>query len=310
MKIWVLCGGEGDEREVSLSSGEAVYEAFKERGRRVEKLDLRDRKDARAFIGKKEGFAFIALHGGWGEDGRLQAALEMAEMPFSGSRCGACALAMDKAAAIAVFRDRGLPVPEGFEARRPGPGHAPAIPPVGSLLARSGRLVVKPCRSGSTVGVSIIDRAPMLEAALEEAFLHDDRALVEEYIPGREITVTVLERDGTPLCLPVTEICPGEGFYDYGAKYTPGRTDYITPAPMSGAVRAEVERIAIEAFRALGCGAYARVDMRLDGDRPCLLEVNTVPGMTAMSLVPRAARAAGMTFGEFLEAVVERSLTL
>jgi D-alanine-D-alanine ligase len=310
MKIWVLCGGEGDEREVSLRSGAAVALALAEKGYDAEYLDLKDKKDASAFIEKKDGFAFIALHGGWGEDGRLQAALEMAGLPFSGSRHGACALAMDKTAGKAVFRDRGLPVPEGVELRRSGVLATPSGSIVSRLLGRSGKLVVKPCRSGSTVGVSIIDGAGSLDAALEEAFSHDDRALVEEYIPGREITVTVYERNGVPACLPVIEIRPREGFYDYGAKYTPGKTDYLAPAPLAGSVRAEIERVSLGAFLALGCRAYARVDLRLDGDRPFLLEVNTVPGMTATSLVPKAASAAGMTFGEFLEAVVEGSLSL
>ncbi len=311
LKIWVLCGGEGDEREVSLNSGGAVAKALLEKGRDAELVDLRNRRDVRAFIERRDGFAFIALHGGWGEDGRLQAALEMAELPFSGSRHGACALAMDKTASKVLFRDRGLPVPEGVEVRRPSKDRELTDFAVSKLLNRSGRLVVKPCRSGSTVGVSILDGARGLEGALEEALRHDERALVEEYIPGREITAAVFERQGETVCLPVIEIRPRGGFYDYGSKYTPGETEYIVPAPLPASVTAEVERVALGAYEALGCGAYARVDLRLDDeDRPFLLEVNTVPGMTATSLVPKAAAASGLSFGDFLVAVVEHSLSL
>jgi D-alanine-D-alanine ligase len=311
MKIWVLHGGEGPEREVSLRSGAAVAAALSEGGYDVEPLDLRSREDASAFIEKKNGFAFIALHGGWGEDGTLQAALEMAGIPFSGSRHASCALAMDKTASKALFRWRGIPVPKGIEVSRAGTGKD--LFPEDSLkdlLLRSGRLVVKPCCSGSTVGVSILEGTSGLRDALEEGFRHDDRVLVEEYIPGREITVAVHERNGVPHCLPVIEIRPGGGFYDYGSKYTPGECEYLVPAPLPEHVRVLVEQASLGACEALGCRGYGRVDLRLDDDgRPVVLELNTVPGMTATSLVPKAAAAAGFSFGEFLGMVVESSLS-
>jgi len=311
MKIWVLCGGEGAEREVSLRSGAAVASALQERGYEAEPLDLRSRGDASAFIGKKEGFAFIALHGGWGEDGTLQAALEMAGIPFSGSRHASCAFAMDKTAGKALFRWKGIPVPKGIEVSRCGAGEEQFSGTcLEDLLERSGKLVVKPCCSGSTVGVSILDGSRGLGDALEEAFRHDGRVLVEEYIPGREITVAVHERHGKPVCLPVIEIRPREGFYDYRSKYTPGGSEYHVPAPLEESVRKNVEQAALGAYDALGCRAYARVDLRLGDDGlPVVLELNTVPGMTATSLVPKAAEAAGISFGQFLGMVVENSLS-
>ncbi len=311
MKITVFFGGEGSEREVSLRSGAAVASALMERGHEVSAADLARREDLPAVLREDTvKFAFIALHGGWGEDGTIQAALEMAGIPYSGSGHSACALSMDKAAGKAVFRLKGIPVPDGIEV---GNGTSarellddPHLPP---LLERSGRLVVKPCNLGSTVGVSILAGTDQLAEALEEVFAVDSRALVEEYIPGRELTVTILERNSTPVCLPVIEIQPVTGFYDYSSKYTPGASEYLVPAPLSDAALRAVERACITAHSSLGCRSYSRVDLRLDEDgRPYVLEVNAVPGMTAGSLVPRAAAAAGMTFGEFLDEVILSSL--
>ncbi len=311
MMITVLYGGEGPEREVSLRSGAAVTSAFAERGRDVTAADLRRKEDLFALLdeGSVE-FAFIALHGGWGEDGTLQAALEMAGVPFSGSGHAACALAMDKTASKALFRWKGISVPKGIEVVR-GRGVRDLLddPHMPALLERSGKLVVKPCCSGSTVGVSILTGTDRLAEALEDAFRYDPRVLVEEYVAGRELTVTVYEKDGVPRCLPVIEIQPVTGFYDYSSKYTPGASEYLVPAPLSEFVLRRVESASLAAHAALGCAAYGRVDLRLDEDGfPSVLEVNTVPGMTATSLVPKAAAAAGISFGEFLEEVVESSL--
>ncbi len=312
MNITVLYGGQGPEREVSLRSGLAVAEALTGQGHRVEAADLQKKEDIfKVFSGKKEGtFAFIALHGGWGEDGTLQAALEMMDMPFSGSGHSACALAMDKTAGKALLRWKGISVPKGFDIDRRCAAPAGDDPRMKTLLERSGRLVVKPCCCGSTVGVSILEGGDHLEAALEDAFRFDPRVIVEEYIPGRELTVTVWNRGEAELCLPVIEIQPRKRFYDYSSKYTPGECEYLVPAPLSEFVRRRVEKASLEAHRALGCRGYSRVDLRLDDDGfPVVLEVNTVPGMTATSLVPKAAAAAGVSFGEFLDGVIFSSLS-
>ncbi len=313
MKITVLYGGEGPEREVSLKSGAAVTAAFAERGLEVTSVDLIRKEDLPAII-KQESieFAFITLHGGWGEDGTLQAALGMSRTPFSGSGHSACALAMDKTASKALFGMKGIPTPEGIEVvRGTGVREVMGDPRFSLLLERSGKLVVKPCCSGSTVGVSILDGADQLSEALEDAFAINSRALVEEYIPGRELTVTISERDGVPRCLPVIEIQPVAGFYDYSSKYTPGMSELLIPAPLSNDIAGAVGRASINAYTALGCSSFGRVDLRLDEEgRPYVLEVNTVPGMTANSLVPKAAVAAGMSFGELLEEIVRSSLAI
>jgi len=311
MKIIVLCGGEGPEREVSLRSGAAVSAALEEQGHNTVMEDLHGKKDIfPLFSGGSDRFAFIALHGGWGEDGTLQAALEMMDVPFSGSGHSACALAMDKTASKALFRWKGIGVPRGIEVSRGTAAQDimqnPGLP---LILGKSGKLVVKPCCSGSTVGVSILEGTDMLGKALQDAFRFDPRVLVEEFIPGRELTVTVQEENGIPSCLPVIEIQPAKGFYDYTSKYTPGACEYIVPAPLSEFVRRRVENASLEAHAALGCRAYSRVDLRLGDDgSPVVLEVNTVPGMTATSLVPKAAASACVSFGSFLDRVVENSL--
>lgn len=311
MKITVLSGGEGPEREVSLRSGLAVAKALSGQGHEVEAMDLKKKEDVFEVFAGVSGdiFAFIALHGGWGEDGTLQAALEMLGVPFSGSAHAACALAMDKTASKALFRWKGIAVPKGFEAERGCADVAEGDPRVKALLERSGRLVVKPCCCGSTVGVSILDGGDHLEEAIEDAFRFDPRVIVEEYIPGRELTVTVWNREDADLCLPVIEIQPVKGFYDYSSKYTPGECEYLVPAPLPESLRKRVEKASLEAHRALGCTGYSRVDLRLAEDGfPVVLEVNTVPGMTATSLVPKAAAAAGITFGQFLDGVILSSL--
>ena len=312
MKITVLHGGEGPEREVSLRSGAAVAEALSGQGHEIVLADLRKKEDVfEVFAGKRgDIFAFIALHGGWGEDGTLQAALEMLGVPFSGSGHAACALAMDKTAGKALFRWKGIAVPKGIEAARGCADVTEDDPRVKTLLERSGRLVVKPCCCGSTVGVSILEGGDHMEEAIEDAFRFDPRVIVEEYIPGRELTVTVWDRGKADLCLPVIEIQPRKKFYDYSSKYTPGECEYLVPAPLSEFARRRVEKASLEAHRALGCIGYSRVDLRLDDDGfPVVLEVNTVPGMTATSLVPKAAAAAGITFGEFLDGVILSSLS-
>lgn len=311
MKITVLSGGEGPEREVSLRSGIAVAEAFLGQGHEVETRDLKKKEDViEVFAGKKEDvFAFIALHGGWGEDGTLQAALEILGVSFSGSGHAACALAMDKTASKTLFRRKGIAVPEGIEVERGCAASTEDDLRIKTLLEGSGRLVVKPCCGGSTVGVSILEGGDRLPEALEDAFLFDPRVIVEEYIPGRELTVVVREQGNMDVCLPIIEIQPVKGFYDYTSKYIPGECEYLVPAPLSQSLRRRVEKASLEAHRALGCTGYSRVDLRLADDGfPVVLEVNTVPGMTATSLVPKAAAAAGMSFGQFLDGVILSSL--
>jgi D-alanine-D-alanine ligase len=326
MRVIVLLGGDSPEREVSLVSGRAVGEALLRRGHHVLAVDTAGGKlielQQTSTIGSEppsqalvtEGDAirtverigssafgevdvvFVALHGTGGEDGTIQALLEIAGLPYTGSGVLASSLAMDKEVAKRVFRDLGVPTPQGFG--------APADTPLPELTERVEAecgypAVVKPNGQGSSVGVSIVRAANELAAAVSRAAAYDTRLLFEKFIPGQELTVAML--DGQPL--PVVEIVPKAGFYDYRNKYTPGSSEYHVPADISDRVAKELQRLAYLAFHGLRCRDFARLDFRLSPmHEPFCLEVNTIPGMTPTSLVPKAAGAAGLEF----DALVER----
>lgn len=307
MKIGVLFGGDSPEREVSLNSGRALCEALAELPHDVQPLEVRGAREIVPLLDEAD-FFFIALHGGWGEDGRLQALLEMAGRAYSGSGPSACLAAMDKEISKALFRERGVATPSGIVLLAGEEPDGEQGPLIDSLFCDGRRLVVKPACGGSTVGVSVVDSPALLGEALAEARLFDEKVVIESFIEGRELTVTVLEEGEVPRPLPVVEILPLSGFYSYEAKYRAGASRYEAPAPLSPDERSAVEAAAVAAHRALGCRVYSRVDLRLDGEgRPFVLEVNTAPGMTATSLVPKAARAAGMAFPELLGKIVECS---
>ena len=320
-------GGVSAEREISLKSGEALSRALREAGFEVVEVDVVSLSPgneptlapARGALAtsyeelpsllRAEGceVAVLALHGPYGEDGHVQALLEVAGIPYTGSGVLASALGMDKVASKRVFVGAGVPVPKGFEVRAGVPAGEAFRRARGSL----GRpVVVKPTCQGSTVGVSIARDEEEFERALGEAFKYGPRALVEEFVPGREITVGVVGgREPRPL--PPIEIVPltGTGLYDFEAKYAPGGSEHLVPAPLTEAERARVEEAALRAFEALGCEGVARVDVRLRDDGAVfVLEVNTIPGFTERSLVPEAARAAGLSFPELAATMVEMAL--
>lgn len=305
-RIAVLCGGDGAEREVSLRSGAAVTSALVEAGYRAEAVDLRSLAKARRSLSGLFDAAFVAMHGSWGEDGRLEAELEAMGLPYTGSDPIVCDLAMDKGRSCAILRAAGLTVPKGILL----PEGAPDLEAVRAELGDA--VVVKPCSGGSTVGITILRH--ITEDALRAAVAlarqeYGPSVLIEEYISGRELTAAVWERDGSPEALPVIEIIPHAGFYDYRNKYTAGATEYLVPAPLEPAVAERVAGSAVAAHRALGCRDYSRADFRLSEDgTPWILEVNTAPGMTATSLVPKAARAAGLEFSEFVSHLVRSAL--
>ena len=291
--VAVLCGGDSKEREVSLRSGKAVYNALNDAGFTAELLDLHTMDEAE----KVRGYdgAFIAMHGDWGEGGVLQAKLEEMGIPYTGSGPRASALAMDKGKACEVFTKSGITIPDGV------------LMPASfeEVVSRLGRdVVVKPCSGGSTVGLTIIkDVTPQTLAQAEETARasYEGDVLVEKYIAGRELTCAVWERGGKTEALPVIEIVPHTGFYDYSNKYTSGATDYIVPAKLDAEISAKVQAMAVKAHEALGCSGYSRADFRLAPDGTAyILEVNTAPGMTATSLVPKAAKAVGVSMSEFV----------
>lgn len=236
----------------------------------------------------------IALHGPWGEDGRIQGMLDVLGLPYTGSGVLASALAMDKVMAKTVLAAHGLDVPRGAVATTPDEPAARQVPlPV----------FVKPVQQGSSVGSSIVERTDALPAAIALALRFDDRAMVEERVVGRELTVAVIGNDELE-ALPVIEIVTDHAFFDYGAKYDAGESQELCPAPIPDDIARRAQELAVRCHRALGCRGMSRTDLIWSGERLVVLEVNTIPGMTANSLLPKAARAAGIPFAELLERLV------
>jgi D-alanine-D-alanine ligase len=236
--------------------------------------------------------AFIALHGPWGEDGKLQGLLETLGIPYTGSGVLASALAMDKVMAKTVLAANGLDVPEGEVVT--SPADTPSIVPPS---------VVKPVENGSSVGVTMVDDAADYPGAIAEALKHDRRALVEERIAGRELTVGVIGADELQ-ALPVIEIVSKRAFFDYRAKYDATESDELCPAPIPDEIARHAQAVAVRAHKALGCRGISRTDLMWDGRRMVVLEVNTMPGMTPNSLVPKAAKVAGISYGELVDRLI------
>jgi len=287
-----------------LASGAAPAEALPDRDRELpaQMQDSMHRGSSAlasassALTGEGIDVAFIALHGPWGEDGKIQAVLETFGIPYTGSGVLASALAMDKAMAKTVLAANGIDVPRGVLVS--SPADRPSIAPPS---------IVKPVENGSSVGISMVDDAKDYPAAITEALRYDRRALVEERLFGTELTVGVIGPDHDLQALPVIEIVPKRAFFDYRAKYDSGLSDEICPARVPDAVAKRAQDIALRAHRALGCTAISRTDLiwsPAQGDRMVAIEVNTMPGMTANSLVPKAARVAGISFPELVERLV------
>lgn len=290
-KIGVLMGGPSTEREISLKSGRAVYEALKQEGVSVELIDITsDNEDTTTRLIHSFGIdcAFIALHGRFGEDGTIQNILERMGLPYTGSGVQASRLAMDKIASLEIFSKSGLSVP-GFQVAK----KATALRGIKPDPAWGYPLVIKPASHGSSIGLSIIRTQGELADALELAFNYDDNVIIQKYIKGRELTVGII--DERPL--PVIEIVPKNFYFDYEAKYHQGLTEYIVPAHLNGYVGALVQEAAVSAHKLLGCYGCSRVDLILTADEvPYILEINTIPGMTATSLLPKAAKVVGLDF--------------
>jgi D-alanine-D-alanine ligase len=256
----------------------------------------------RTSAGTEADLVFLALHGGQGEDGTIQALLDFMGVPYTGSGHLASALAMDKDLSKRLFRDEGIPVPAW---RMLCAGDAPTWREAGFVRRATEALglplIVKPSKQGSTVGLTLVKRADELAAAVEEAFRFDDEVMLEQFIEGREITVGILGDEP----LPVGEIIPVHELYDYECKYTAGMAKEIFPASLSDAERTTVQALALRAFRVLKLAGYARIDFRMtpDGTFYCL-EANTLPGMTELSLIPQAAAAAGFSFRDLCERIV------
>lgn len=298
-KIAVLMGGVSNEREVSLRSGENVLGALLGEGMDAEGFDVKD-EDFAALAAelrsKNASIAFIALHGRMGEDGKIQRMLEGEGIPYTGSGVAASALCFNKLLANTVLESFSVPVPDySFISG----GRRNGMPSFGFPV------VVKPAQGGSSIGVTVVNSPEGLDAGCEAAFSEDRNILIEKYIPGRELTVSIIGGED-PRVLPVIEIKTDEEFYNYRAKYVPGKSVHVLPAPLDAGEEEIVKNTSEKAYRILGCRGFARIDIILSGEGiPYVFDVNTIPGMTSTSLFPESAGAAGMTMGELCRQLVE-----
>jgi len=295
-KIGVLAGGSSSEREISLKSGKAVFRAFKGRDLNVVFLDVEE-KDFESLIKRSEiDLAFIALHGNFGEDGTVQKWLTSKKIPHTGSGPKASRLAFDKAESKKMFKNAGIIIPEYEEIKTENDAASLRIMPP---------YVVKPRKEGSSIGLSVALSREKLKGAVNKALKFGPGVIVERFIPGREITVGILDEKA----LPVVEIVPEDNIYDFHSKYSSDRTEYIVPARLGGGLYNKAQEEGLKAHNILGCEGFSRVDMIVSDDNNIfVLEVNTIPGLTERSLLPMAAKEDGMDFSELCVKMLQIAL--
>ena len=295
-KIAVLMGGPSSEREVSLSSGKAMFAACAALG--YDAISLEFENDILSHLDtlKSVDIVLIALHGGIGENGRIQGMFESLGIRYTGSDALSSAICMDKHICKLLAEDIGIATPRWKRIRK------------GKFIYKNEfdyPFVVKPNSEGSTIGLTIVHNENDYDSAVEEAFKYDDEILIEEFISGKEITVSIVGED----VLPIIEIRPEHGLYDYECKYTKGLTEYICPAELNKDLTKRIKQTAFEVYKLLKCRHYGRVDLRLDNNNQhWFLELNTLPGMTDTSLVPKAAKAAGISFEQLIGNIIKQSL--
>lgn len=300
-KVAVLLGGTSAEREVSLNSGAAVLVGLREGGVDAHGVDPRDVDVTRL---KEMGFskAFIALHGRGGEDGTLQGLLELINMPYTGSGVMASAISMDKLRSKLLWQGAGLPVAPWVAFERSEFESGLSCDDIQRINELGLPVIVKPSREGSSVGMSKVDKSEDLQAALALAFQYDDEVLIEKWLSGPEFTVAMLGNE----ILPSIRIQPAGIFYDYEAKYLSDETKYFCPSGLEVEREAALQSLVLKAWRLLGCRGWGRIDAMLDSDGQFyLLEANTSPGMTSHSLVPMAARQAGLSFSQLVVRILD-----
>lgn len=292
IKVGVLMGGWSDEREVSLSSGQAIIDVLVSKGWNVVGIDV-TREICESIKRECIDVAFLAMHGCFGEDGTLQGMLELMGIPYTGSNVLASSLAIDKIMTKTIFHALDIPTPdfkiidEDIKVSYESPFGYP--------------VVVKPSCQGSTIGVHIVEAEDGLKDAIEDALKHDENIFLEKFIRGRDVTVGIIDKEP----LPLIEIIPRSGFYDFFSKYTPGETEYLCPAPIDQELSDHIQKLALSAYNALRCRDFCRVDFRLGDDRSIFcLEVNTIPGMTKTSLLPKAAEKKGISFDCLVEKIL------
>jgi D-alanine-D-alanine ligase len=307
VRVAVLKGGSSLERQVSLRSGARVEDALERLGHETLPIDVGADLIARLREGAPD-VAFVALHGRNGEDGTVQELLEILGIPYTGSGVLGCIRCMDKVLAKHLLIEAGVPTPEFFafsELAFRELGAAEALPQIEERLEFP--IVVKPAAQGSALGIKFARTPADVPAALVNAFSYDDKVLLERHIDGRELAVSMVEKDGEPHALPIVEAVPtGEDFFDFEARYEIGRTEYRCPPDLPADEAEAVAAAACATWKALGCRGFARADIMLPaGGGPQVLEVNAIPGLTETSLLPMACEAAGIGFDRFVERALE-----
>jgi D-alanine-D-alanine ligase len=328
LNVALLVGGTSPERQVSKASSKSIHKALTELGYNVKVFDpglgvnqltniddyfveneIGDLKDENYIkliaspLFDNIDVVFIGLHGKWGEDGALQSLLELRGIKYTGSSILASAIAMDKIYSKIMFRHFGVLTPNWIDLENGSYDLTTIKAEIKNQIFYP--CIVKPNDSGSTIGLSKCKDESEIESAIIEAFKYSSKILIEEFIPGRELTVAVIDNK----TYPVLEIIPHSGFYDYESKYTPGMTDYIVPADISDELSEHLQKQALLAFKALGCKTYSRVDFRVNEKKEAyVLEVNNLPGMTSTSLVPKMAKCEGLSFNELIDIILKDAI--
>jgi D-alanine-D-alanine ligase len=306
-RIAVLKGGRSLERQVSLKSGGRVEDALERLGHDVLPIDVGADLVERLLAARPD-LAFVALHGRDGEDGTVQELLEVMGVAHTGSGVSACIRAADKVLAKHAMRDEAIPTPDFYafsETAFRELGAAHALPAIEERLQFP--IVVKPAGQGSALGIKFARTPSDVPGALVAAFSYDRKVLLERYVAGRDLAVSIIDEEGTPRALPIVEAVPEqEDFYDFEARYEIGRTRFVCPAVLDDAIAARASAIALEVYALLGCSGFARVDLMLEAgtDELYVLEADAIPGLTETSLLPQAADAAGIGFDELIERIV------
>jgi len=299
-KVGVLMGGPSSEREISLKSGKAVLAALSESSVNAVGIDIitdNEQENIKLLKSYDLDCVFIALHGRFGEDGTIQAILEKMNLTFTGSGVGASRLAMDKIGSLEIFKKQGLYTPKFLSLERSTYNKSNDFKNELGLP-----LVIKPANHGSSIGLSIVESITDIAPSIDLAFQFDRRVILQVYIKGRELTVGVLDE----LALPVIEIIPQNKFFDFQAKYQSGATEYIVPAHLDNQISESAQKAALIAHKSLGCFGCSRTDIILSQDNlPYLLEINTIPGMTSTSLLPKAAKTVGIGFDKLCLKLLE-----
>jgi D-alanine-D-alanine ligase len=304
-KIAVLCGGLSSERDVSLRSGKNCFEALQRLGYQNSVMIDMDRQVAERLVKEKVDVVFLALHGRYGEDGCIQGLLEILGIPYTGNRVAASAITMDKDTTKKILKAEGLPIIPSVTIKRNGRNHFP--------LERFEELrfpvMVKPATEGSSIGMSKVNEKANLESALQLAADHSPIIMVEEFVPGKSITVGVFNKDGKPVVTPILELRTKTEWYDLEAKYTQGMTEFVLPAELPPDVTQAIQETTLKAHQAVGCHGVSRIDFVVDAqNRFYILEVNTIPGMTDLSDLPAQANCMGVGYDELVECILQTAM--